>query len=199
MSYYTGRRSLGGLLASIGLLLFGSVIGTTADAQPNEEEPVSREPSISCDAPADQCRIARRAISSIPYPWSVLGYEVVIASPPDSWHAAEIDHDARRINLYVDRTSKADGIARDFAHELGHAIFRSCGEGRLEVWRNSRGLPRAVPDTVDAPHDFDSVSEDAAEGFAQYLVGAPSRSTVGGKATDDWLRDNADLFALCRD
>lgn len=157
----------------------------------------SDRPAMTCKVDALQCRRARTAIESLPYPWFVVGYDVEILPSPDSWYEAKTAHGEDRIELYVDDETSGDELARTFAHEIAHALLHECGDERLDAWRNRRDLRASVPDAVDAPHNFDSVSEDAAEAFAQYLTGQTSRSTVGDAVTDDWLQANSDLFAAC--
>lgn len=189
------------MLLSIGFLL-GLAVAVVLSRAPGAfgatgSAGEASEDLVTCEVDRDRCQVANAAIDRIAYPWFVLGYEVHVDAPPDSWHSGMAVHGERRIDLYVDEKTAIDDVTRTFAHELAHVILHSCGDERLEAWRARRQLPGSVPDHVDAPHDFDSVSEDAAEAFAQYLTGKPSRSTVGDDLTDSWLQRNADLFMMC--
>lgn len=193
------RRLLASL--SFGFLLgaaVAAVIVQAAVAVGSTDTNRHDEPTITCQVETQHCQTGRTAVESLPYPWSAVGYDVQIKRPPSPWYEATTIHGDERIELYVDGDTNADNLARTLAHEIAHAILHGCGDERLDTWRDRRDLPASVPDTVPAPHDFDSVSEDAAEAFAQYLTGQPSRSTVGDQVTDDWLQANSELFAVCK-
>ncbi|MDX1620851.1 MAG: hypothetical protein R3320_07670 [Nitriliruptorales bacterium] len=159
---------------------------------------VGEEPpgAVQCLSEPTLCERGEEIADSLAYPWRSLGYDVRIAPPPDDWHAGVSRHDVEVIELYVRPESTRDGLERTLAHEIAHALHTVCPD-RLEAWRERRGLGADVPLHVPAPHDYDSVAEDFAEAFSQYLGHGTSRSTVGAPVTDEWLRANDDLFASC--
>lgn len=154
------------------------------------------EVGVECRSTPSLCARGEAIAAALDYPWRSLGYELRIAQPPDNWHAGVSRHDVQVIELYVRPESTREGLVRTLAHEIAHALHTVC-PGRLDAWRDARNLGPEVPDHVPAPHDYDSVAEDFAEAFSQWLGYGTSRSTVGEPVTEDWLRVNASLFQSC--
>lgn len=151
---------------------------------------------IECAAERDLCDLAEEVALDLRFPWVTTGYSLRISPAPDEWLAGVSRHDQQVIELYVRPDSTHVSLARTLAHEVAHGVHTSC-EGRLDEWRDRRGLPDTVPDHVPAPHEYDSVAEDFAEAFTQYLRYGESRSTVGEPVDGEWLQRNADLFVPC--
>lgn len=153
------------------------------------------ELTFMCEAEERACQLAHHMLETFPFPWTVLDYEVVIRDFDDGeWIRGLAIPDERRIELYVSEDTTITDLAATFAHEVGHALHQICGQAALDEWRERRDLDETVPDYVDPPHDYDSVAEDFAEAFRQFLGYGPSQSTVGDDISNQWLHLNAELF-----
>jgi hypothetical protein len=122
------------------------------------------------------------------------GYSVEVVEADDEWLRGLALGDERTIRLFVHPQTTAAELGATFAHEIGHALHQICGEAALDEWRERRALPDSVPDYVEPPHDYDSVSEDFAEAFRQFVGYGQSLSPVGEPVTAEWLHLNSDLF-----
>lgn len=150
--------------------------------------------AVECDLDRYQCGVAEHVLKTFPYPWTTLGYSVEVTAPPDEWMRGRTVLEERRIELFMREDTNAEDLAATFAHEAGHALHQYCDDAVLDVWRDRRDLPAGVPDYVSPPHDYDSVAEDFAESFRQYLGFGSSLSSVGAPPDEEWLQLNADLF-----
>jgi hypothetical protein len=149
---------------------------------------------LTCDADPQACDLARRTIVAFPYPWLTVGYDVHVTGGDDLWLSGLADPGSRTITLFVREDTTEQTLAATFAHEVGHALHQICEDEVLDVWRDRRGIPFSVPLFVDPPHDYDSVAEDFAEAFREYLGFGTSMSTVGQPLGATWLQRNADIF-----
>jgi hypothetical protein len=180
---------------------YGVTAGSDATGGPLSSETAPMDAAVEtglpirCEADVAACAAARRLATDLPYPWAMLGYELVVAEPIDDWHHGATAAPERTITLYADTDTDPNLMAATFAHEVAHAIHQRCDEPVLDAWIRRRGLPADTPHHARPPHDFDSAAEDYADAFAQYLGYATSRSTLGEPVTQDWLQRNADIFS----
>lgn len=185
------------LLAAF-VLGLASAVAAVADVGPPRNDasgPAHIRERVECSVGPALCKPAFDVLESLPYPWLTLDYEVVVSHPVDDWRRGATSPEDRTIHLYLSADTTGPLLEQTFAHEVGHAIHQRCPE-LLDLWRERRGLGTDVPDHSEAPHDYDSVAEDYAEAFAQYMGSGLSRSTVGDELTDEWLQPNSDAFLL---
>jgi hypothetical protein len=197
------RHLLDGVLLVVAvavlLLVVMSAASPSASGKQLDEPPdLPDRDRIACSAAPQKCLIGTAAVMSVDFPWWKLGYKVEVVEPRDDWTHGQVMHAERRIELFVSDEMTVLHVAAIFAHEVGHVLGHSCEVDTLTVWRERRGIPDDVPTYTPPPHHFDSVSEDFAEAFAQYLGFGPSRSTVATPPTGAWLNANADLFDPAR-
>jgi hypothetical protein len=151
-------------------------------------------------SPGWQERLGQAALAQLDYPWEALGYRIEFL-PGRAGYLGMTFPERRTIEIYVRPGLAVDEIARNTAHEIGHAfdLSRNTPASR-SLYLQLRGIEatggwlacRGCTDLSTPAGDF-------AETFSFWLMdGAfPSRSQLGGGApsTDD-LRRLAPLFRL---
>ena len=170
---------------------------------------VNREPDPSPDpaviaavesdrAPGWQQRLGAAALDRLDYPWESLGFRVAFL-PAKPGYLGLTFPEERRIDIFVRDGVTVDEVARNVAHELGHALdwTRNTAASRA-LYRQIRGIDVARGwFACSGCTDLSTPAGDFAETFSYWLLdGAfPSRSKLGaGSPTVDQLRLLAPLF-----
>jgi hypothetical protein len=143
---------------------------------PSTTAPVDR-------APGWEERLGEAALERLHYQWSRIGYQVQFL--PARRGYLGLTFPARHlIVLYVRADSTVDGLARNTAHELGHALDRVRNTAAMRAqYETIRGIGHDrswYP--CNACTDLATPAGDFAETFSYWLMGGafPSRSRLAG-------------------
>lgn len=117
------------------------------------------------------------ALALISFPWQVLKYQIVFKDPQTGYRAMTYPRQ-HRIEIYARPGDDATQLARDIAHELGHAVDVTYNTPKSrKKWMEIRRIDPATPwFACDKCSDFNSPSGDFAETFALLQVGGDSFS-----------------------
>lgn len=121
------------------------------------------------------------ALALLGYPWQAVGYRIEFL-PAQAGLLGETFPERRLIRIYVREQLSIEELARNVAHELGHAIdFTRNADADRQLYRDVRGIAgsawlacRGCPDLATPAGDF-------AETFSYWVLEGrfPSRSRIG--------------------
>lgn len=147
--------------------------------------------------PGWEQRRGEAALALLGYPWQTVGYRIEFR-PARVGFLGETWPEDRLIRIYVREQLSIEELARNVAHELGHAIdFTSNDAADRQRYREVRGIAgsawlacRGCPDLATPAGDF-------AETFSYWVLEGrfPSRSRVGAPLDDAQLTQVQHLFA----
>lgn len=166
----------------------------------DEPEPPGLEPAAIAAVEADtatgwQQRIGEAALARLDYPWEAIGYEVHFL-PGRAGFLGMTFPERRSIEIYVREGLSVDEVARNVAHELGHAYdFAFNTAATRALYKQVRGIDGAGWLACRGCTDLSTPAGDFAETFSYWLMDGefPSRSTLGA-ADAAQLRSLAALF-----
>jgi hypothetical protein len=172
-----------------------SVDGAVATDTPAEPVVVATDDR----SPGWEQRMGEAALTRLDYPWEALGVQIAFL-PARSGYLGLTFPKERRIEMFVRDGVSVDDLARNTAHELGHALdwARNTPATRA-LFSQIRGIdPGRNWFACSGCTDLSTPAGDFAETFSFWLMGGafPSRSKLGsGPPTADQLRELAALFA----
>ena len=149
-------------------------VATTVVPVPVETAPPLPAYDAADTAAGWQQRKGEAALALIPLPWEEIGFRIKFMGARSGYRAGTFPHE-KLIEVYVRQELSLDEIARDIAHELGHAFD----------WERNNASVRATYKQVrgygDRPGgwfacsgctDFATPAGDFAETFAYWALGA---------------------------
>ena len=149
-------------------------------------------------APGWEQRRGEAALDLLDYPWQDIGYRIEFL-PARAGYLGLTWPEERRIQIFVRPEASVAELARDAAHELGHAIdWTRNDEGRREEYRRVRGISQSGWFTCHACTDLATPAGDFAETFSYWLLEGqfPSRSRIGTPLDDGQMAHLGSLFTM---
>ncbi|MEY2474820.1 MAG: hypothetical protein QOG87_135 [Actinomycetota bacterium] len=147
----------------------------------------ARAAAVEADqAPGWQARLGAAALARLDYSLDLIGYRVDFL-PGRAGYLGMTFPERRVIEIYVRDGLTVEDVARNTAHEVGHAFdfTHSTGATRL-LYKQIRGIDGAAWLTCRGCTDLSTPAGDFAETFAYWLMDGefPSRSQLGNGSPD---------------
>lgn len=151
-----------------------------ADALAGRERGVERASRGASRGPGWQQQVGEAALERLAYNWQAIGYDVVFL-PGRAGYLGMTWPERHRIEIYVRDGMSVDEVARNTAHELGHAFdFTFNTDASRNDYKRLRGISSAGWLTCRGCTDLSTPAGDFAETFSFVLMGGefPSRSRL---------------------
>ena len=184
---------------------FASSAKPSVDGADDPEPAPGLEPAAVAAVEADtaagwQQRIGDAALARLDYPWEAIGYQIHFL-PGRAGFLGMTFPERQSIEIYVREGLSVDEVARNVAHELGHAYdFAFNTTATRALYKQVRGIGAAGWLACRGCTDLSTPAGDFAETFSYWLMDGefPSRSTLG-VADPAQLRRLAALFSVATD
>jgi hypothetical protein len=180
------------------------VDGEDVPAAASAELPEAVVAAVEADtAPGWQQRLGAAALERIDFPWESLGFRIVFL-PGRVGYLGMTFPERRTIEIYVRDGLSVDEVARNTAHELGHAFdwVRNNAVTRA-AYMQVRGIDAGLGwFACRGCTDLSTPAGDFAETFSYWVMDGefPSRSKLGDATPDAaQLRALRPLFSLSSD